>query len=45
MKVFTRAEKTKHPDMIAHYEQLIKDGVKPNKAERIARDKYNIPRS
>ena len=42
MKAFTREEKTKHPEMIEYYEKLVKEGTKPNKAERKAREKFNI---
>jgi len=44
LKTFTRNEKRKKPEMIEYYDQCIKEGDKPQKAERKAREKYGIPK-
>jgi hypothetical protein len=36
MKMFTREEK-KNPKLVSTYEKLVKDGVKPTKAAKLAR--------
>lgn len=40
LKLFTREEK-RNPELVKLYDKYIKDGKKPTKAAKLAREKFN----